>query len=51
MNEGYSQYNTVLKDKGFLNMQKCAVEASKILSSADDKEIENIKKNIKQFRI
>ena len=46
MNEGYSQYNTVLKDKGFLNMQKCAVEASKILSSADDKEIENIKKEI-----
>lgn len=46
MNEGYSQYNSVLKDKGFLNMQKCAVEASKVLSNADDRELENIKKEI-----
>ena len=46
MNEGYSQYNNVLKDKGFLNMQKNAVEASKILSQANDKELENIKKEI-----
>lgn len=46
MNEGYSQYNSVLKDKGFLNMQKCAVEASKVLANADDRELENIKKEI-----
>ena len=46
INEGYSEYNGVLKDKGFLNMQKMAVEASKILSKADSKEIENIKKEI-----
>ena len=46
MNEGYSQYNTVLKDKGFQNMQKMAVSASKILSESKDPELENIKKEI-----